>query len=190
MKWLKYALQNIARNKRRSMMTIMISCVGTVAILVSTGFVLYTYNSLKEMSARDSGHVIVAHADYFDKDEEFALEFGLAGYQNIAEQWLPHSEVKNVLPKIKFSGMMSTGDKSTIFMGEGIQAAELQVKGPFMSLLEGKVLSFEDSIDPQVMLGKDLAKSMKASIGSYVTLLATTSEGALNCGCRAWIINR
>ncbi len=180
MKWLKYALQNIFRNKRRSSVTILIAVIGTMAILISSGFVLFTYDSLREASTRVSGHVVIAHPDYFDKEEEAALELGLSDYQPIADQWSKHEDVKIILPKIEYSGIVSNGDKSTIFMGRGIRPQELQVRGRSISLLDGKVLSLADDIDPQVMLAKDLAKSMNAVVGSYITLLTSTTDGALN----------
>ncbi len=180
MRWLKYALQNIFRNKRRSSVTILIAVIGTMAILISSGFVLFTYDALRESSTRVSGHVVIAHPDYFDKEEEVALEFGLSDYQPITDQWSKHEDVKIILPKIEYSGMVSNGDKASIFMGRGIRPEELQVRGRSISLLEGKVLSLVDDVDPQVMLAKDLAKSMNAEVGSYITLLTSTTDGALN----------
>ncbi|TGN99776.1 hypothetical protein PN36_33555, partial [Candidatus Thiomargarita nelsonii] len=70
MKWLWFAYKNVIRNRRRSLMTIIITAVGTASILISSGFALYTYDSLREMSARESGHVVIAHSKYFNREEE------------------------------------------------------------------------------------------------------------------------
>lgn len=180
MKWLKYALHNIGRNKRRSSVTILITIVGTMAILISSGFVFYTYSSLIESSARRAGHVTLAHPDYFHKDEQKAMEFGLSNYKALSEKWMTHPDVKVTLPRINFNGLITNGDKSVTFIGVGVLPKEMQVKGPFMTMHEGKVLSFEKDAEPHVMLASGLAKSMGASVGSYITLLSTTSEGALN----------
>jgi len=38
MKWLWFAYKNVIRNRRRSLMTILITAVGTTSVLISSGF--------------------------------------------------------------------------------------------------------------------------------------------------------
>ncbi len=82
---------------------------------------------------------------------------------------------------------MSNGNKSAIFTGTGVNDREFSLKGPFLDMREGKTLSDITSsrynpIEPEVMLGVDLAKNMNVGGvgGDWITLLSTTSEGALN----------
>jgi putative ABC transport system permease protein len=75
--WLAMALKNALRNRRRSLVTLAIAATGTAAALLGGGFALYTYQSLAEASARDTGHVVVAAPHYFDGAENTPLEFGL-----------------------------------------------------------------------------------------------------------------
>jgi putative ABC transport system permease protein len=64
-------------------------------------------------------------------------------------------------------------------MAAGIDPdAEFAVKGPFLKVTAGEVL--QSSEQGKVMLGEGLARSLKAVPGSGLTLLASTSEGALN----------
>lgn len=51
----KLAWQNVLRNRRRSFATILIAALGTASLLIAGGFALYTYDSLRESAARDSG---------------------------------------------------------------------------------------------------------------------------------------
>jgi putative ABC transport system permease protein len=69
-KWLVFAFRNLFRNRRRTLVTLLITATGTAAILSSSGFALYTYHSLKELSANDTGHLILARPDYFQRDED------------------------------------------------------------------------------------------------------------------------
>ena len=78
MKWLMFAWKNVMRNRRRSLTAMLITALGTAAVLASGGFALYTYESLEEMTARDTGHVVVAHARGFEGDEDVPLQHGLA----------------------------------------------------------------------------------------------------------------
>jgi ABC-type lipoprotein release transport system permease subunit len=88
--------------------------------------------------------------------------------------------VRQVLPRVAFSGLISNGDKSVVMVATGIEPdAEFAVKGPFLKIGAGKVLASGQQ-GAQVMLGEGLARSLKAGPGSSLTLLASTTEGALN----------
>jgi len=129
MKWLKLAIKNVLRNRRRALVTVLITAVGVSAVLIGGGFANFTYVSLKEMSARSSGHLIVAHQSYFDKEENRPMEFGLENYQALAKSLKSDADVRYVIPRIEFSGLISNGEKSTIFMGAGVDAKyEFKVK--------------------------------------------------------------
>ena len=56
---------------------------------------------------------------------------------------------------------------------------EFAVKGPFLKMVAGDVL-VSDAKEAEVMLGEGLAKSLKAKPGTSLTLLASTTDGALN----------
>jgi putative ABC transport system permease protein len=88
--------------------------------------------------------------------------------------------VRQVLPRVAFSGLISNGDKSAMMLGTGVEPdREFAVKGPFLQMRAGQVLA-SDAQEAEVMLGEGLARSLKAQPGSSLTLLATTAEGALN----------
>lgn len=89
--------------------------------------------------------------------------------------------VRVVLPRIQFSGLISNGDKSAIYMGTGIDPRrEFTITGPFMQMHKGEILTPTPEDIPGVMLAKGLARSLKSEVGSVLTLLTTTSEGSLN----------
>jgi putative ABC transport system permease protein len=178
--WLKFALQNTLRNRRRSLVTVSIAALGTAGILLGGGFALYTYESLAEAAARDSGHLVIAKPDQFVKDEETPLQHGLDNPQALRQQVLAEPQVRAVLPRVEFSGLISNGDKSVVMIGLGVEPdAEFSVKGPFLTITDGTVLG-GDATGPQVMLGAALARNLKAAPGSSLTLLASTTDGALN----------
>ena len=177
--WLKFAALNTLRNRRRSAVTVTIAALGTAAILLAGGFALSTYQALAEASARTTGHLIVARPDQFSRDEETPLQHGLDGVETLKARLLADDAVRQVLPRVEFSGLISNGDKSVVMVAAGIDPdAEFAVKGPFLKMQAGKVLASGQGL--AVMLGEGLAKSLKASPGSNLTLMASTTEGALN----------
>lgn len=178
--WLKFALQNTLRNRRRSLVTVSIAALGTAGILLAGGFALYTYESLAEAAARDSGHLVLAKPAQFTQDEETPLQHGLDNADEVRAQLLAEPSVRAVLPRVEFSGLISNGDKSVVMVGLGVAPdSEFSVKGPFLTIKSGEVLG-SDAKTPEVMLGETLARNLKAIPGSSLTLLASTTDGALN----------
>lgn len=184
--WLAMALKNTLRNRRRSLVTLAITATGTAAALLGGGFALYTYQSLAEASARDTGHLVVAAPGYFEGVDNLPLEHGLEQPDTLARQLLARRDVKRVLPRLQFSGLVSNGDKSEIFMGTGVDASqEFLVKGPFMKREAGELL---DSVQPGadgksaagIVIGKGLAKILSVQPGAILTLMSTTVNGALS----------
>jgi len=183
-KWLALACRNATRNRRRSLVTLAIAATGTAAALLGGGFALQTYQSLAQASARDTGHLVLAAPGQFDGNDNMPLEHGLSGRAELTRELLANPRVTRVLPRLQFSGLVSNGDKSEIFLGTGVDARqEFLVKGPFMKVEEGALLDEgpdSASKGPGIVLGKGLAHILNAHPGSSLTLMSTTTAGSLN----------
>lgn len=181
-KWLSMALKNAARNRRRSLVTVAICAIGTAAALLGGGFALYTYQALAQASARDTGHLVLAAPHFFEGAETLPMQHGLAKPQALTKQLLTLPQVQRVLPRLQFSGLISNGDKSEIFIGTGVDPMqEFLVKGPFMKREAGHLLDeHRPGQGPGVVLGLGLAKILSAQPGSALTMLSTTTGGSLN----------
>ncbi|OHC67676.1 MAG: hypothetical protein A3H93_08595 [Rhodocyclales bacterium RIFCSPLOWO2_02_FULL_63_24] len=180
MKWLMFAWKNVMRNRRRSLMAMLITALGSAAVLGSGGFALFTYESLQEMTARDTGHVVVAHVRGFDGDEDVPMQHGLADSEALAAKFAAMPEVRAVAPRVQFSGLISNGDKSAVFVGSGVVPdIDFRLRGPQMNFIAGQPPAAAAAA-PEVVIGNELARLMKAKVGSSLTLLSTTTEGNLN----------
>ncbi|WP_158135330.1 ABC transporter permease [Vibrio navarrensis] len=182
---LRIALLNLQRNRRRSALSASIIAIAVFALGSAGGFGLYTYDSLKESTARDTGHLTISTPDYFEKEEEMPLSNGLSNADSLMRDLMGLEAVRGVQPRIDFTGLVSNGSKSTIFAGIGVNEREFDMKGPFLDVRQGKTLSDPSSArydpgEPEVMLATDLARNLHVSVGDWVTLLATTTDGALN----------
>lgn len=182
---LRIALLNLQRNRRRSALSASIIAIAVFALGSAGGFGLYTYDSLKESTARDTGHLTISTPGYFEKEEEMPLSNGLSNADSLMRDLMGLDSVRGVQPRIDFTGLVSNGSKSTIFAGIGVNEREFDMKGPFLDVRQGKTLSDPSSVrydpsEPEVMLATDLARNLHVSVGDWVTLLATTTDGALN----------
>ncbi|ARC93720.1 ABC transporter permease [Vibrio coralliilyticus] len=182
---LRIAYLNLLRNRRRSVLSALIITIAVFALTSAGGFGLYTYESLQESTARDTGHLTISIPGFFEKDEDMPLANGLEDSAVIYKQLISNPDIRGIQPRIEFTGLVSNGNKSTIFVGTGVNEREFDMKGPFLDVRQGNTLSdirssrYQPS-EPEVMLGVDLARNLNVSVGDWITVLATTSDGALN----------
>ncbi len=178
------ACLNLWRHRRRTLFTGLVCSAAMTAVLLGAGFALFTYQSLAEKAARDLGHLTLSHPDYFLDNEDVPLQHGINRDPALEKRLLARDDVKAVLPRLQFSGLVSNGEKSTIFIGSGVDGSEFQLKGPFLQIKAGGVLppaylsKADDSIP--LLIGEGLAAILKAKVGSELSLMSATSTGALN----------
>lgn len=182
MKWLHFAWQNLGRNRRRTLATLALTAIGVLGMMSTSGFALYTYESLREFSMRDQGHVILSHPEYFEQEEEYPLQLGLADAERYLQPLREDERVRRALASVQFNGLVTNGEKSTIYLGEGVEPELFQLRGPAMNLLAGRQLSPtpDPMAEPEVLLGRRLAETLSAEPGTGLTLLSTTVDGVLN----------
>ncbi len=178
MNWLLIAMRNILRDATRVTSTLLIIAVGLAALLVGNGFMLSTYDSLQEIAMRTEGHVII-----IDDNPDPVLggshqQLTLSNWQATQEMLWADERVLRVLPRARFEGMISKGNKSAVFFGSGVDPKEeFRVHGPFLrtSGLLDPWLTPQDT--PDIMLGKQLAQTLGAVTGDLLTLQTKRSDG-------------
>ena len=182
-KWFNIALRNVIRNKRRSVTAILTVAVGTIAIVLSYGYINFTFWGLtRTIVEGGTGNMQIADSRLYKDFEETTLEFGIPNKKanNTIKTLTDTDIVRQAMKRLSFSGIVSKGEISTIFRGTGIepkQERRLNAGNLSGGLKTGKYLKKETY---EVLLAVDLARKLKAVNGDSVTLLATTVEGGLN----------
>lgn len=176
---------NVWRNRRRSLLSLGVIAIAVFAVTAIAGFGLFTYQSLQQAAIRTNGELLLSRPGYLAQQEDTPLAQGLTHSQTLIQQLLAQTEVQQVEPKILFSGLISNGQKSAIYLGQGVNPSLFDRQGPTLDLTQGHALLRQDSPrfnlnEPQIMVARDLAQSLKLNIGDWVTLMSTTSSGALN----------
>jgi putative ABC transport system permease protein len=180
MNLLSLALRNVARNRRRSLLTGGVVVFGFAAVALAGGFMSQSFEGLRDGTIRNgTGHLQIADPAFFEGNEDAALEHGLGDSEKAAAILAKDPDVLAVLPRIDFVGLATNGSRSIPYLGTGLDP------GPEAQTMDtAKLLSsgawFTDASERGVVLGSALAKSLNVKAGDSITLVATTTDGVLN----------
>jgi putative ABC transport system permease protein len=180
-KFLLLAFRNIFRNRRRTLMTILMVGGGVTGLLLAGGYFSFMTRGLREDTIRNGlGHLQIFTTEHFRRDEVRVLDTGIENWRQVASTVRTAPHVRGVAPRIEFYGMVSNGQKSSVFMGSAVDPNAERSLGFTANLTTGRDLSGSDGSDPEALIGAELAKSMNVKVGDGLTLFAVTSDGALN----------
>ncbi|HUB51063.1 MAG TPA: FtsX-like permease family protein [Terracidiphilus sp.] len=180
-KFLLLAFRNIFRNRRRTAMTLMMVGGGVAGLLLAGGYFAFMTNGLRESTIRNGlGHIQIFTAEHFQRDEVRVLDTGIENWRQVAATVSSAQHVRGVAPRIEFYGMVSNGQKSSVFMGNAVEPDVERNLGFSQNFISGGDLDAKPGSEVEALVGAGLAKSMNVKVGDGLTLLAVTSDGALN----------
>jgi len=176
---LTLAWRNVARNRRRSLLTGGILAFGFASFTLSAGFMAQSFHGLRDSTIRSGiGHLQFADARTFTQSEDAPLQFGLKDADAIMATIAKDPAVRVVMPRLEFMGLITARARSVPFVGVGVDPlAEKTGTDIPTTISAGRWL---DDNGRALVLGTGLARTLNVSVGDGVTLLATTPEGTLN----------
>jgi putative ABC transport system permease protein len=180
-KFLLLAFRNVFRNRRRTMMTLLMVGGGVAGLLLAGGYFAFMTRGLREDTIRNGlGHIQIFTAEHFRRDEVHVLDTGIDNWREIAANVSTGGHVRGVAPRIEFYGMVSNGSKSSVFMGSAVDPVAESSLGFRPNLSSGRDLTGKPAGEVEALIGAGLAKSMNVKVGDGLTLLSVTTDGALN----------
>lgn len=110
------------------------------------------------------------------------MQYGLENYAEFIQQLSSSKKINTVLPKVELSGLISNGNKSVPFVGNGVDIiAEKKVLKDILAIEERELTQAKDKYgDYFILIGDALARTLNIKNGAGLTLLATTSSGSIN----------
>ncbi len=181
---MKLAFKNVFRNRRRTAITGLVLVFGATALILAGGFIVFTFRGLSESTIHGQlGHIQLFNKEYLEREEDHPLQLGLDSVDAMKKKIITLDHVRFTMARIEFMGLISNGDKSEAFLGRGVEPdKELKLSDLGLDIDTGRFLDQDpaDTKDNEVVLASGLAKTMKAKPGEYLTLMTTTSKGALN----------
>ena len=186
MKFAAIALRNLARNRRRTLLSLLIVAAGTIGTLLTAGFIRFSFEGLREAIIHGGiGHIeVVPRSDIAESGssaERPGLP-GMTGWQDLQSEIeaIPHVLAAGAV--VQFTGMISKGERSAAVLAvagepgrERRMRFEVKLRGG-----EGLPDAPPSEGDDAVLLGTALARNLGAGTGDVLTLLGITTDGTLN----------
>ncbi|MCM8612271.1 FtsX-like permease family protein [Accumulibacter sp.] len=152
---------------------------GIIALILAGGFIDWIFWAMRESTIESRlGHVQVTRPGY-----------KLAGHADPFSYLLPKDaleleilkslpQVRAIAPRLVFGGLISHGDASISFLGEGVDSEQEALVSRALTVVRGRNLAADD--DKGVILGLGLAASLGVKVGDKVVLLTSTAAGGIN----------
>jgi len=184
-KWIKIAVRNIVKNRRRSFVTLLAIATGFAAVSLFRGYADHTYWGLRQMAVRGEGlgHLTIYKRGWLKKgktDPEKYM-FSQKQIQEVIDLVEKDDDVVLATPQIHISGLVSNGSTSAIFLANGvIPRDEKTITGSWAGFrpVKGDVLSDEKLYG--VEMAEDLASHLDLKPGSDAVVMASTLDGQMN----------
>lgn len=187
MRLIALALRNLARNRRRTAISLAIVAAGTVGLVLTAGFIRFSFDGLAEAMIHGGlGHLEVARASAVAEKSatlERSLDQGLDDWAVLQTEIEREPQVLAAAPYLHLMGVASTpAGRSASFVGLGGDPSRERRMGFPLRLREGRELADAEPAagEEDVLLAAGLAESLGVRPGDTVTLLAVNPQGMLN----------
>ncbi|HRO55653.1 MAG TPA: ABC transporter permease [Nitrosomonas europaea] len=178
------AFRNVIRHKRRSSFAIGAAAFGITALLLASGFIEWIYQDMRESTIHSqSGHLQIVKPGYSEagKADPYHFLFSDDLEQDLLKNPTLQNHnhlIKTIVPRLSFSGLISHGDATLSFIGEGVDPQEQVYFGNALKISTGSNLS-SDHPDHLIM-GEGLARNLGVKTGDQIVLLVNTAAGGIN----------
>ncbi|MBE7526955.1 MAG: ABC transporter permease [Burkholderiales bacterium] len=177
-------LRNLFRHKRRSIVAISTIVFGVSALLLANGFIQHIFYNFRDATIKSHfGHLQIVKPGYFEagKADPYRFLFSddlaaqLSKNFTLDDDSLP---IKAIVPRLSFSGLLSHGDATISFVGEGVDPGEQMYFSNALQIVSGQHLAADDP--NRLIMGAGLARNLGVDAGDTVVLVANTATGGIN----------
>ena len=174
----RIGFRNVFRQRSRALFGLTAIAAGVAALMLAGGFIEWNLWALREGTIQSRlGHIQVVRPGFLDSGaadpQAYVLPSDEALLQAIAA--LPH--VRTATPRLSFVGLISHGDTTVSFVGEGVVPEREREISRYLSFGEGRGLATDEA--DGIILGKGLAANLGVKSGGIVVLLVNLPQGGI-----------
>ena len=168
---LKVAFRNIKRNKRRTILSLIIIVISIAVLYLVSGYVQDTYQGLKYMEINKNGHLQIAADGFWNNDERLLTVDEINKIENILKD---EDNIKSYSSTLEVSGLLGTEEDSTPIIGVGIEPE----KNNSVMINSGTKLFAGDK--NRILVGEGIKDKLGLTVDEWVSIMALTPAGAYN----------
>ena len=175
----KLSAVNVLRNKRRSILTIIIIIVSFSVLSVFEGYINSQRTSWRDMLIHnDYGHLQIFNKEYFE-DDNTSLEHIISEdeFKKVSEIINNIKAIQYFTPRLNISGLIGNENSSKIFIGSARSSTEAEKLFYYSPVKDGEYLT--DDKPYGILVGFKLAKKLNVNIGAEVILMANSGQGSI-----------
>ena len=187
---IKFALRNVLRNRRRSLVTGLTVLFGAFAIVFLQALINGTIRNAVETSVEGKyGAIQVFRQGYIGANDPLTVHF--ADDPNVVKRILAVGGVTAVAPRLDFDGMLSNGTEATMFVATAIDPArEYAVCPKRLDDVAPGGAALRPGDMERVLIGKTLAQSLGSQGDANLVMQAAgphASTNALDISVRGYL---
>ncbi len=173
------AFRNLFRHRRRSLTAFSSVTFGVIALLLAGGFIEWAYWAGRQGVIESRlGNIQIARPGYFEGGFAKPFDYLMPETSTVIDAVRKIPGVEVVTPRLAFTGLISYGNNTISFMGEGVVPQTEARVSRQLTMISGRDLASRD--DKGVILGEGLNRNLGAKIGDRVVLLSTKPNGGIN----------
>lgn len=176
---LSLAFRNVFRNQTRSLITLSVIAFGCIAIICAYGFVEAAIQGTVEWYVRSFlGHVQIAKKGYFERGVAEPFNYLISNPSKCIEVISSTPHVEFVTPRVEFGGILSTGENSIAFLGQGVIPEQERKINAHIEIVAGKDITSEDRF--KIIVGTGLAQGVLTQVDAPLIMLTNTRTGLID----------
>ena len=178
MVFLQIAWNNLLRNRRRTIVTLLCIMIGIAVMVFTNGFNDgMTRQWANSMINETGGHLQVKHKDFYKYGISDMEQIYFEDPEAIIAELKKNPSVTAVMPRVSLAGLVGKDENSSVFYGAMSDLTQIDavLTEHGNGVIEGQPLSADDP--DGVVIGRALAKTIDAHVGDELVLLSRSIYG-------------
>ena len=152
---------------------------GVAALIISGAFIQWIFWAAREGAIQSGlGHIHAAKKGFQENGRMDPGRYLMSADSTLLAELRGTPGVKTVSPRLYFSGLVSHGETTISFLGEGFDPDSEKKAGNVSIIVKGEDLS--SAAPSGVIMGMGLAANLGVMVGDRVVLLANLPGGGIN----------
>jgi ABC-type lipoprotein release transport system permease subunit len=174
--YLKLAIRNIIRNKKRTIITLSAIAVGIMIFIFTDSMLIgIDQESFDRIINFETGHIKIFQRGYHQEKDDLPLDISIEKPDHIIQKLKKDPNIAGITTRINFRLMLSDGIDQLSAVGIAINPADDETVFLLKQAID-KGSYFTNQSADEMLIGEGLAEDFNVNIGDYLTVLTRTKH--------------